>query len=141
MAKRTGITLIFTSYMISPLALESEGTPFGLRNLALVSALFLYGLFLVIAGIRRKFHPWLAEFFGDPGHSLVPGMMGILYIEHNIPFDKVSLLIIASPVVFLGTVKMLRRMGYRISHRKKEKENEPANAPRKLPFRFFGRIK
>lgn len=68
-------------------------------------------------------------------------MLGILYIEHNIPFDKVTLLIIASPIIFLGTLKALRRMGYRINHQKKEKENESTDAPRKLPFRLFGRIK
>lgn len=143
----TGITLIFTSYMISPFALDPDGTYFGRKHLALVLVIFLYGLFLVACGIRRKFHPFLAEFFGAPGHSLVPGMMGILYIEHNVPFDKVTLLIIASPVICLGTLKTLRRMGYRVKRRKENKirnreseENETKEAPRKSPFRLFGRI-
>lgn len=145
----TGITLIFTSYMISPFALGPDSTYFGQKHLALVLIIFLYGLFLVAAGIRRKFHPFLAEFFGSPGHSLIPGMMGILYIEHNIPFDKVTLLIIASPVLFLGTVKTLRRIGYRITARKEEKiqhcaaeakNEQKTDVPKKSPFRLFGRI-
>ncbi|MDF7800956.1 hypothetical protein P4C99_15880 [Pontiellaceae bacterium B1224] len=118
----TGITLVFTAYMLSPFAQDvDEGTYFGLRNLALVLMLFLYGLFLINAGIRRSFRPWIAEFFGAPGHSLVPGLMGILYIEHRIPFDETTLIIIASPVVFLGIIKSFRRTLHRFRRRKEEK--------------------
>jgi hypothetical protein len=117
----TGITLIFTSYMLSPFAQEaSDGSYFGLRNLALVLLLFMYGLFLVISGIRRKFRPWIAEFFGAPGHSLVPGLMGILYIEHRIPLDEVTLVVIASPVIVLGIIKSFRRTRHRITRRRDE---------------------
>ncbi|MDF7808327.1 hypothetical protein P4E94_12810 [Pontiellaceae bacterium B12219] len=128
----TGITLVFTAYMLSPFAQDAgEGSYFGLRNMALVLVLFLYGLFLVFAGIRRSFRPWVAEFFGVPGHSLVPGLMGILYIEHRIPFDEVSFFIIASPVIFLGIIKSYRRMLHRLKCRKEEKVKHCSLSPEK----------
>jgi hypothetical protein len=128
----TGITLVFTAYMLSPFAQDAaDGSYFGLRNLALDLMIFLYGLFLINAGIRRSFRPWIAEFFGAPGHSLVPGLMGILYIENRIPFDEVTLFVIASPVIFLGIIKSIRRTQHRISKRKEEKLQQCVLTPKK----------
>lgn len=106
----TGITLIFTSYIISPFAIKTITWHLLELRTLLVSAMFFYGFFLVVFGIRKKFHSAIAEFFGDPGHSLIPCMMGILYIEHNIPFDRLTLYIVAAPVLFLSIVKIFRRL-------------------------------
>jgi hypothetical protein len=117
----TGITLIFTAYMISPLA-DPDGTYFGRMHLILVLALFTYGTLLIIFGIQKKFRPLLVEFFGAPGHALIPSMMGILYVFHNIPVDKITLLIIATPVVFLAVVKTWRRIAHKFKRRNKDSE-------------------
>lgn len=111
----TGIALIFTAYMISPFAIKDVAWAFLQMRTLVVMSLFLYGLFLVVFGIRKKFPGFLAEFFGDPGHALVPGMMGVLYVEENIPFDWMTFAIITVPVLFLSLVKTFRRLTYRVS--------------------------
>jgi hypothetical protein len=111
----TGIALIFTSYMISPFAIKDIEWAFMQMRTLLVVTLFLYGVFLIIIGIRKKFPGFLAEFFGDPGHSLVPGMMGVLYVDENVPFDRMTFAIIVVPVMFLSLVKGFRRLTYKVS--------------------------
>ncbi|MCF7849172.1 MAG: hypothetical protein K9M45_09995 [Kiritimatiellales bacterium] len=109
----TGIVLIFTACMISPLAVKNiSWYPVELRTFVVV-AMFLYGLFLVFFGILKLFPDFLAEFFGDPGHALVPSMMGILYIEHNIAFDRLTFAIIVTPVLILSVIKIFKRLSYR----------------------------
>lgn len=120
----TGITLVFTAYILSPFAVSEEGAYFGRLHVLLVSALSAYGFFLILFGIRKKFHPWIAEFFGDPGHALVPAMMGILYIEHNIPLDRITLLIVASPVIALALTKTWRRLKCRLLNRRNKEEQK-----------------
>lgn len=118
----TGIVLIFTSYMISPFAIKHiSWSLLELRTLV-VMALFFYGVFLIIFGIKKLFPGVLAEFFGDPGHALVPSMMGILYIEHGIAFDRVTFAIIFSPVLILSVIKTYKRLSYRISARRAKEE-------------------
>ena len=111
----TGIALIFTSYMISPFAIKDVHWELLQMRTLVVASLFFYGLFLVVVGIRKIFPGFLAEFFGDPGHSLVPGMMGVLYIEQNIPFDRATFYVIVAPVLCLSLVKTFRRTTYRLS--------------------------
>lgn len=111
----TGIVLIFTSYMISPFAIKHLSWSLLELRTFVVMALFLYGGFLIIFGIMKLFPDFLAEFFGDPGHALVPSMMGILYIEHNIAFDRVTFAIIVTPVLILSVVKTFKRWTYRVS--------------------------
>lgn len=114
----TGIALIFTAFMISPFAIRNIAwSLFELRTFV-VMAMFLYGLFLVLFGIMKLFPGFLAEFFGDPGHALVPSMMGILYIEHNIAFDRLTFAIIVTPVLVLSVVKTFNRLAYRFRARK-----------------------
>lgn len=110
----TGIALIFTAFMISPLAIDNISWTYSKLRTLVVVLLFLYGCFLVLFGILRLFPHLLAEFFGAPGHALVPSMMVVLYIQHDIAFDWTTFIIIASPVLLLGTLKTLRRMHYRI---------------------------
>ncbi|MCF7817428.1 MAG: hypothetical protein K9M54_06065 [Kiritimatiellales bacterium] len=117
----TGIALIFTAFMISPCAIKNIAwSLFELRTLVVVALLF-YGLFLVFYGFVKLFPGFLAEFFGAPGHALVPSMMGILYIEHNIAFDRLTFAIIVTPVLVLGVIKTIKRLSYRLFSRK-EKE-------------------
>jgi hypothetical protein len=111
----TGIALIFTSYMISPFAIKDIHWSLMHMRTLVVMSLFLYGLFLVVFGIMKKFPGFMAEFFGDPGHALVPGMMGVLYVEQNIPFDRVTFSIIVVPVLILSMLKTYRRLTYRVS--------------------------
>lgn len=120
----TGITLIFTAYIISPFAIKTITWHLSELRTLLVLSLFCYGLFLALFGILNKFPPLLAEIFGDPGHSLVPGMMGILYIESNIPFDRITLIIIASPIILLSIIKTIRRIKHRLLKRKQKKQDD-----------------
>jgi hypothetical protein len=113
----TGIALIFTAFMISPLSAQSVSWSLLQLRTLVVLALFFYGLFLVVFGIKKAFPGLLAEFFGDPGHSLVPGMMAILYIEEDIPFDWLTFWVVVAPVMTLGTVKTYRRLVYRLARR------------------------
>lgn len=111
----TGLTLVFTSYMISPFAIKDiSWCLFHLRTLV-VMGLFLYGLFLLVLGMRKQLPVCMAEFFGDPGHPLVPGLMGILYIEEGVPFDWLTFSVIAVPVMVLSVVKDFRRLTYKVS--------------------------
>ncbi|VGO22584.1 hypothetical protein [Pontiella sulfatireligans] len=118
----TGIALIFTAYMISPFAVKHLAWSLLELRTFVVMVLFLYGVFLVLFGILKQFPDLLAEFFGDPGHALVPSMMGILYIEHNIAFDWVTFAVIATPVIILSVIKIFRRLVYRISNYRTKKE-------------------
>ncbi len=112
---RTGIVLVFTAYMISPFAIKDiSWSLFHLRTLV-VMGLFLYGMFLLVFGMRQQLPACMAEFFGDPGHPLVPGLMGILYIEEGVPFDWLTFSIIAVPVMVLSMVKTFRRLTYKVS--------------------------
>ena len=118
----TGIALIFTAFMISPFAIKSISWSLGHLRTFVVVALFLYGFFLVLFGIMKLFPRFLAEFFGAPGHALVPSMMAILYIQHNIAFDRLTFAIIAIPVLMLGTLKTFRRLSCRFFSRREEEK-------------------
>ena len=120
----TGIALMFTAFMVSPFTIDDISWSYSKLRTAVVVGLFLYGVLLVLCGILRMFPRFLAEFVGAPGHALVPSMMAILYIQHNIPFDRTTFVIIAVPVILLGTLKTLRRLGYRFRSRKQRIEEE-----------------
>ena len=118
----TGIALIFTAFMISPFAIKDISWSYSQLRTGVVVALFLYGFFLILFGIMRLFPHFLAEFFGAPGHALVPSMMAILYIQKNIPFDRITFAIVVAPVLMLGTIKTLRRLHYRFFAPREEEE-------------------
>ena len=105
----TGIAHIFTAFIISPLAKTEMPWSFSDLRTIVVTILFSYGLILVILGIMKAFPDFLAEFFGDPGHALVPALMGILYVEENIPFEWLTFFIIFVPVLIVSTIKVYRR--------------------------------
>ncbi len=113
----TGIALIFTSYIVSPFAIKDVYWSLMHLRTLVVGLLFFYGLFLVVFGIQRKFPGILAEFFGDPGHALVPCMMVVLYVEENIPFDRLTFSVITGPVLVLGIVKIFRRLTAKLRYR------------------------
>jgi hypothetical protein len=118
----TGIALIFTAFMISPFAIKNISWSFSQLRTFVVVSLFLYGFFLVLFGILNLFPSFLAEFFGAPGHALIPCMMAILYIQHNIAFDRVTFIVIATPVLAFGTLKTLRRLAFRFTKRRQAEE-------------------
>ena len=118
----TGIALIFTSFMISPFAIRDISWSLMELRTFVVMVLFFYGVFLVLCGIMKLFPHFLAEFFGAPGHALVPSMMAILYIEDGMAFDWLTFVIIAAPVLVLSTLKTFRRLSYKLRARMKKEE-------------------
>jgi hypothetical protein len=105
----TGIAHLFTAYMISPFAIPSIQWSFSDLRTIVVVALFAYGFLLTTLGISKAFPDLLAEFFGDPGHALVPSLMAVLYVEANVPFDWTTFVIIAVPVLIVGGIKISRK--------------------------------
>jgi hypothetical protein len=105
----TGIAHIFTAFMISPFAKPDMDWSFSELRTLVVIILFIYGLLLVVLGIIKLFPDFLAEFFGDPGHALVPSMMAVLYVEDAVPFDWTTFFIIAVPVLVISMIKLYRR--------------------------------
>jgi hypothetical protein len=105
----TGLAQVFTAFMISPFAKPELEWSFSDIRTVVVLMLFVYGLLLTVLGIIKAFPDFLAEFFGDPGHALVPSMMAVMYVEDKVPFDRVTFGIIAVPVVIMSAVKILRR--------------------------------
>jgi hypothetical protein len=95
--------------MISPFAIPDIQWSFSDTRTIVVAALFVYGVFLIILGISKAFPDLLAEFFGDPGHALVPSLMAVLYVQENIPFDWLTFFIIAVPVLILSAIKISRK--------------------------------
>ena len=118
----TGIALIFTAFMISPFAIRDISWSLMKLRTFVVVALFLYGMLLVLFGIMKLFPHFLAEFFGAPGHALVPSMMAILYIEHGMAFDRVTFAVIVAPVLVLSSLKIFRRLLYKFRARRKQEE-------------------
>lgn len=107
----TGIAHIFTAYIISPFARPELSWSFSDLRIIVVVILFSYGILLVILGISKAFPDFLAEFFGDPGHALVPALMAVLYVEEKIPFEWLTFFIILIPVLVIGFIKVYRRWG------------------------------
>ena len=105
----TGIALMFTAYIISPFAIPDIEWSFSDLRIIVIMALFCYGVILAVLGIARTFPDFLAEFFGDPGHALIPSIMAVLYIEKGIPFDWLTFSIIAVPVFIVSIIKVYRR--------------------------------
>jgi hypothetical protein len=118
----TGIALMFTALVLAPASPRLLLSTLPQLRTLVILLLFFYGLFLVIFGLGQHLPGSLAEFFGAPGHSLVPGMMAILYIEQGIPFDRYTFGLILTPVLTLGTIKMYRRTTHRIKRWMKVKE-------------------
>ncbi|MCK5676171.1 MAG: hypothetical protein KAH99_04055 [Verrucomicrobia bacterium] len=118
----TGLALIFTAFMISPFAVRDISWSLMELRTFVVMVLFFYGVFLVFFGIMKLFPGFLAEFFGAPGHALIPGMMAILYIEHGMAFDRVTFVAIVAPVLTLSTLKTFRRLSYKLRVRRKKDE-------------------
>ncbi|MFT4343580.1 MAG: hypothetical protein ACMXYE_02425 [Candidatus Woesearchaeota archaeon] len=106
----TGIAHIFTAYIISPLAVPDIAWNFSDLRIIVVGLLFVYGCVLVIFGITRSVPDFLAEFFGDPGHALIPSLMAILYIHNSIAFDWFTFTVVATPVFILSGIKLYRRI-------------------------------
>ena len=105
----TGIAHVFTAYIISPFAKQDlEWAVSDLRTIV-VLILFAYGLLLIILGVMKAFPDFLAEFFGDPGHALAPGLMSVLYVEDKIPFGWLTFFIILVPVLIVSIIKIIRR--------------------------------
>ena len=105
----TGIALVFTAYIISPFNVPEITWSFSDLRTVVVILLFFYGLILTVLGIMRSFPNFMAEFFGDPGHALIPSLMAILYIEEDIPFDWTTFFAVATPVLILSIIKVYRR--------------------------------
>ncbi len=105
----TGIAHIFTAYMVSPLAMP--GMTWNISNPKIIAMIVLlaYGIFLTICGVMKTFPDVLAEFFGDPGHALIPSMMVLLYLFNNISFDWSTFIVIAVPVLVVSALKIYRR--------------------------------
>jgi len=118
----TGIALIFTAFMISPFAVRDISWSLMELRTFVVMALLFYGVLLVFFGILKLFPRFLAEFFGAPGHALVPSMMAILYLEHGMAFDRVTFVIIVAPVLVLSALKTFRRLSYQLRARAKKEE-------------------
>ncbi|MEN8254275.1 MAG: hypothetical protein ABFR33_02290 [Verrucomicrobiota bacterium] len=118
----TGIALIFTAFMISPFAVRDISWSLMELRTFVVMVLFFYGVLLVFFGIMKLFPGFLAEFFGAPGHALVPSMMAILYLEHGMAFDRVTFVIIVAPVLALSALKTFRRLSYRFFARREKEE-------------------
>ncbi len=118
----TGIVLIFTVFMISPFATRDISWSLMELRTFVVMALLFYGVLLVFFGILKLFPRFLAEFFGAPGHALVPSMMAILYIEHRMAFDQLTFTIIVTPVLVLSALKIFRRLSYKLRARRKKEE-------------------
>jgi len=118
----TGIALIFTAFMTSPFAVRDISWSLMELRTFVVMVLFFYGVLLVLFGIMKLFPRFLAEFFGAPGHALVPGLMAILYIEHGMAFDRVTFTVIVAPVLALSTLKTFRRLSYKLRARRKKEE-------------------
>lgn len=120
----TGIALIFTAFMISPFAVRDLSWSLMELRTFVVMVLFFYGVLLVLFGIMKLFPRFLAEFFGAPGHALIPGMMAILYLEHGMAFDRVTFATIVAPVLTLSALKTFRRLSYKLRARAKERKGE-----------------
>ena len=110
----TGITLLFTSYVISPLANPNLFWTTDDPRTMIVLGIFLYGTLLITLGILKKTPQFLENILGDSGHSLVPTLMAILFIEKQIPLDKITLLVLAIPVIILSIFKNYRKIKIRI---------------------------
>lgn len=106
----TGIAHIFTAYAVSPFAKYGVYWDFGDMRTIVVLALFTYGLFLILMGMMHEFPNWLAEFFGDPSHALVPSLMAVLFVENQIPFDWTTAIIVAFFPVILYSISIYRRV-------------------------------
>lgn len=106
----TGIAHVFTAYMISPLAIPNISWNISDLRIVVVIILFAYGAILTVLGVMKTFPDFLAEFFGDPGHALVPSLLSILYIQDKIPIDLASFLVVAVPVFVVSAVKVMRRI-------------------------------
>jgi hypothetical protein len=109
----TGLAHVFTAFMISPFAKSDLAWSFSDIRTVVVLILFAYGIFLTVLGIIKAFPDLLAEFFGDPGHALVPSMMAVLYVEDTVPFDWTTFMILVVPVVIVSAVKVVRRFSGR----------------------------
>ncbi|MEN7973918.1 MAG: hypothetical protein ABFR47_08815 [Verrucomicrobiota bacterium] len=121
----TGIALIVTAFMISPFAIRDVSWSLMKLRTFVVMVFFIYGVLLVLFGIMKMFPWFLAEFFGAPGHALVPSMMAILYLEHSMPFDRVTFVVIVVPVLGLSTLKIFRRLSYKFRVYMESRRQEP----------------
>jgi len=105
----SGIAHVFTAYVVSPFAHADIGWSFSDIRTIIVMALFVYGLFLIIIGIIHGVPKWMAEFFGDPGHALIPGIMAVLLVENQIPFDLFTFILVSIPPTITGGISMYRK--------------------------------
>jgi len=106
----SGIAHLFTAYVISPFAKADMSWSFSDVRTLVVTILFAYGLLLVVTGILQKLPEYMTDFFGDPGHALVPGMMAILLVEESIPFDWWTAGILAVLPLIVGGISFYRRV-------------------------------
>jgi len=103
----TGLALLFTGYSISPFA---KDYPLAISIEFILSlGLAGYGILLIVLGLFKLMPEFLIDFFGDPGHVIIPAVLAIIYVTSDIPVDIAAIAAVAVPVVLAMILTIIFR--------------------------------
>lgn len=107
-AMSTGISLAFTGISVIFKGVATYSVTYGTTAFYLIVGLIVYGVILIVLGITHIVPEIIADFFGDPGHVVIPTLLVLFFIDGRVPIDLTTIVVLLIPVLVLVLLKYIR---------------------------------